>query len=92
MLNNMENIFPPNVCDNISSFIQRDSDCFSPTASIVRDMLKNSKKGFLLRLILNSDIKMRIVEVERQWDQSVITIDLELTTDTPLLDLGLMTN
>ena len=92
MLNDMESIFPPNVCDNISSFIQRDSDCFSPTASIVRDMLKNSKKGFLLRLILNSDIKMRIVEVERQLDESIITIDLELRTDTPLLDLGLMTN
>ena len=87
----MESIFPPNVCDNISSFIQRDSDCYSPTASIVRDMIKNSKKGFLLRLILNSDIKMSIVEVERQWGQSISTIDLELTTDSSLHDLGLMT-
>ena len=88
----MESLFPPNVCDNISSFIQRDSDCYSPTASIVRDMIKNSKKGFLLRLILNSDVKMRIVEVERQLDESVITIDLEQPTDMPLLELGLMTN
>ena len=88
----MESIFPPNVCDNISSFIQRDSQCLSPTAAIVRDMIKNSKTGFLLRLILNSDVKMRIVEVERQFDESIITIDLELRTDTPLLDLGLMTN
>ena len=35
---------------------------------------------------------MRILEVERQFDESVITIDLELRTDMPLLELGLMTN
>ena len=88
----MENLFPKNLCDNIYSFLPRDRDCKSPTAAIVKDMLKNSRKGFLLRLILNSDIKMKILDVEEQpWGESIITLELELTTETPLYDLGLMT-
>ena len=88
----MENLFPKNLCDNIHSFLPRDRDCKSPTAASVKDMLKNSREGFLLRLILNSDIKMKILDVEEQpWGESIITLELELATETPLIDLGLMT-
>ena len=79
----MESIFPKNVCDNISSYIFRDKHCFSPTASLMNDMIECTVKDGILSLISNSTkMSMSFINVVYENDGKCnIKMHLELITN-----------